>query len=233
MSITAFPSRWKNASSAPLKQQCSTGKNKFVRWLVSEGRAGREWSLPDLLAVRAIGEARSLTAEAVAVALQSDVDRARSVLAHLVDAGIVEARGEGRGRAYHLTAAMYRVLGNRAGYVRVRGFEPAQQEQMVLQYAQEHGQITRREAAELCKLSADQASRLLRRLAGVTRRTKYRMRYNARIWICARAYPAQRDTRIVLGTIRADPLCSSKIRTGQSSEHTSSAQKQGGPRQGN
>lgn len=165
VSITAFPSRWKNASSAPLKQQCSTGKNKFVRWLVSEGRAGREWSLPDLLAVRAIGEARSLTAEAVAVALQSDVDRARSVLAHLVDAGIVEARGEGRGRAYHLTAAMYRVLGNRAGYVRVRGFEPAQQEQMVLQYAQEHGQITRREAAELCKLSADQASRLLRRLA--------------------------------------------------------------------
>jgi ATP-dependent DNA helicase RecG len=60
---------------------------------------------------------------------------------------------------------MYRVLGDRAGYVRVRGFEPAQQEQMVLQYAQEHGQITRREVAELCKLSADQASRLLRRLA--------------------------------------------------------------------
>lgn len=115
--------------------------------------------------MRAIGEARSLTAEEAAVALQSDADRARNVLARLVDAGILEARGEGRGRAYHLTAAMYRVLGDHAGYVRVRGFEPAQQEQMVLQYAQEHGQITRREAAELCKLSADQASRLLRRLA--------------------------------------------------------------------
>lgn len=143
----------------------SSANLAFVRWLVSEGRAGREWSLPDLLAVRAIAEARSLTAEETAVALQSDADRARTVLARLVDAGILEARGEGRGRAYHLTAAMYRVLGDRAGYVRVRGFEPAQQEQMVLQYAQEHGQITRREAAELCKLSADQASRLLRRLA--------------------------------------------------------------------
>lgn len=65
----------------------------------------------------------------------------------------------------HLSAAMYRVLGDRAGYVRVRGFEPAQQEQMVLQYAREHGEISRREAAELCKLSGDQASRLLRRVA--------------------------------------------------------------------
>jgi hypothetical protein len=86
--------------------------------------------------------------------IQSDVERARSVLGRLVDAGVLEARGEGRGRAYHLSAAMYRVLGDRAGYVRVCGFEPAQQEQMVLQYAQEHGQITRREVAELCKLSA-------------------------------------------------------------------------------
>ncbi|MFZ4736273.1 MAG: RNA-binding domain-containing protein [Bradymonadia bacterium] len=137
----------------------------FVRWIVGEGRAGREWSLPDLLVVRAIAEARSLTADEAASFIQSDADRARTVLARLVDAGILEARGAGRGRAYHLSGAMYRVLGDRAGYVRVRGFEPVQQEQMVLQYAQEHGQITRREAAELCKLSGDQASRLLRRLA--------------------------------------------------------------------
>ncbi len=143
----------------------SSANLAFVRWLVSEGRAGRNWPLPDLLSLRAIAEARSLNAEATAVVLQTDTDRARSVLARLVDAGIVEARGAGRGRAYHLSAAMYRVLDDRAGYVRVRGFEPAQQEQMVLQYAQEHGQITRREATELCKLSADQASRLLRRLA--------------------------------------------------------------------
>jgi ATP-dependent DNA helicase RecG len=121
--------------------------------------------LADLLAVRALTEARSLNADEIAVVLQSDIERARGVLARLVDAGVLEARGEGRGRAYHLTAAMYRMLGDRAGYVRVRGFEPVQQEQMVLKYAQEHGQITRSEAAELCKLSPDQASRLLRRLA--------------------------------------------------------------------
>ena len=52
-----------------------------------------------------------------------------------------------------------------AGYVRVHGFEPLQQEQTVLQYVDAHGQITRTEAADLCSLTPDQASRLLRRLA--------------------------------------------------------------------
>jgi ATP-dependent DNA helicase RecG len=47
----------------------------------------------------------------------------------------------------------------------VHGFEPLQQEQMVLQYVDARGQITRTEAAELCSLTPDQASRLLRRLA--------------------------------------------------------------------
>jgi ATP-dependent DNA helicase RecG len=60
---------------------------------------------------------------------------------------------------------VYRVLDAPAGYVRVHGFEPLQQEQMVLQYVDAHGQITRTEAAELCSLTPDQASRLLRRLA--------------------------------------------------------------------
>jgi ATP-dependent DNA helicase RecG len=46
----------------------------------------------------------------------------------------------------------------------VRGFEPLQQEQMILQFVDAHGHITRHQAAELCSLSPDQASRLLRRL---------------------------------------------------------------------
>ena len=59
-----------------------------------------------------------------------------------------------------------------AGYVRVHGFEPLQQEQMVLQYVDAHGHITRTEAAELCSLTPDQASRLLRRLASAGKLTR-------------------------------------------------------------
>jgi ATP-dependent DNA helicase RecG len=51
-----------------------------------------------------------------------------------------------------------------ADYVRQAGFDPIQQEQMVLQYARAHGRITRKDAATLCRISANQASRLLRKL---------------------------------------------------------------------
>jgi ATP-dependent DNA helicase RecG len=138
---------------------------ELVRWVVTEGRAGRNWALPELLLLRECAEQRRITTDDAARVLQSDPDRARTVLARLVEAGVLEARGERRGRAYHLSAAMYRVLGDKSAYVRTLGFEPLQQEQMVLQFARKHGQITRSEAADLCRISGSQASKLLARVA--------------------------------------------------------------------
>lgn len=83
----------------------------------------------------------------------------------LSEAGLVEAHGDGKGRTWHLSAATYRRLGAKAAYVRQRGFEPAQQEQMVLQYVEKHGLITRKEAAEHCRVNGPQAYRLFDRLA--------------------------------------------------------------------
>ena len=64
-------------------------------------------------------------------------------------------------RTYHLAANAYRTFGERAGYVRTRGFEPIQQQEMVIQYLRAH---KRSEVTELCKISPDQAKRLLRKL---------------------------------------------------------------------
>lgn len=51
-----------------------------------------------------------------------------------------------------------------ADYVHQAGFDQIQQEQMILQYARKHGRIARREAMALCRISEDQASRLLRKI---------------------------------------------------------------------
>jgi len=91
---------------------------------------------------------------------------ARGRATSLVERGLLEARGEAKGRTYHLAAAVYRRLGEPVNYVRTRGFDELQQEQMVLAYAASHGSITRREVAELCQLQSEQASRLLKRLRG-------------------------------------------------------------------
>jgi ATP-dependent DNA helicase RecG len=77
---------------------------------------------------------------------------------------LVQARGEGKGRLWHLSAIAYRRPGQKTAYVRQRRFAPLQQEQMVLRYVEEHRRITRREGAELCRISPHQADRRLTRL---------------------------------------------------------------------
>jgi len=137
----------------------------FVRLLVEESQAGRLPTFVELLLLNGLWMERSLsTAEAARLSQRPEAE-ARRALERLVENGLVEPRGEKKGRVYHLSAATYRRLGEKAAYVRRRGFEPLQQEQMVLQYVEKHGRITRREAAELCQLGSDQAKRLLDRLA--------------------------------------------------------------------
>jgi len=76
----------------------------------------------------------------------------------------VEAHGATRGRSYTLSASLYQAVGNKAAYTRQVGFTPIQQEQMVLSYVQQHGQIKRAEVMGLCRISTDQAARLLKKL---------------------------------------------------------------------
>lgn len=82
----------------------------------------------------------------------------------MVGHGLVEYRGRGRGASYQLSSATYRQLGLEHQYVRQEGFEPLQQDQLVLQYVAAHGRIARRDAAEFCKVHPKQASRILARL---------------------------------------------------------------------
>jgi len=135
--------------------------------------AGRIWILwrssatgaPSALILNHLWLERRLTTIQGAELIQKPEAEARAVLGRLVEAGLVEARGERKGRSYHLSASIYQRLGKRSAYVRQRGFEPLQQEQMVIQYVERYGRITRRDAAELCQISPYQASRLLVGLA--------------------------------------------------------------------
>jgi len=149
---------------------------QFVRLVVEESQAGRILGLDELLILNALWQERSLTTPQASGLLQKPEPDARAVLEQLVEAGLVEARGERKGRAYHLSAATYRRLGMPSAYVRRRGFEPIQQEQMILQYVRAHGRITRREAAELCQISPFQATRLLRKLVKDGRLVAHGMR---------------------------------------------------------
>ncbi|PZS13779.1 MAG: AAA family ATPase [Pseudonocardiales bacterium] len=137
-----------------------------TRWVLEQERQGdRPLTLPELQVLSELIRERRATTADLAHVLQRTEAETRNHLARMVERGWVEARGERKGRTWHLSAAVYRALESSAGYVRVRGFEPLQQEQMVLAYVEAHRQITRAEATELCAITPAQASRLLRRLA--------------------------------------------------------------------
>ena len=139
----------------------------FVRFVAEEERSGRRLRLDDLLVLNLLWQERSATTEEIAELIQKPSVEARAVLKRLVEAGMVVQRGQTRGRIWHLSAHTYRRLGDRAAYARIRGFDELQQEQLVLNYVQAHGRITRAEAAELCQLGPHQASRLLARMVAV------------------------------------------------------------------
>lgn len=110
--------------------------------------------------LKAVGDS---TVPELADALDVSDARLRGELARLTEMGLVEPRGNGRGRRFHLTAAFYRSA-HASEYVRLQDTDPIQQDQMVLAYVDRWGSITRSKAAELCRLSPQQARLTLRRL---------------------------------------------------------------------
>jgi ATP-dependent DNA helicase RecG len=138
---------------------------QMTQWVLEQEQLqGTPIGLSDLQVLTELARDRRAATTQLAKVLQRSEAETRHLLTGMVERGWVEARGEGKGRTWHLSAAVYRAVETPAGYVRTRGFEPLQQEQMVLQYVDAHGQITRAQAADLCALAPEQAGRLLLKL---------------------------------------------------------------------
>ena len=137
----------------------------FARLVVEQERQ-RNADLPidSLIALAAVRELKRVTADELAGRIQRDVASAKRTLEALTEAGLVEAHGNTRGRSYTLSAAVYRQAGDKAGYTRQAGFSAIQQEQMVLNYIHQHGRIKRAEVIDLCRLTGNQAGKMLNRL---------------------------------------------------------------------
>jgi ATP-dependent DNA helicase RecG len=111
-----------------------------------------------------VRQERRITSDRTAEVLQVSVDEARAELNKLVEQGLLEARGERKGRSYHLASSVYEQLGEQAEYVRTRGFDTLQHEQMILTYVDRYDRISRSGVVELCQLKPAQATRLLGRM---------------------------------------------------------------------
>jgi ATP-dependent DNA helicase RecG len=144
------------------KSDADTGFLEMI--LDQEERTGTAMPIDSLIILSRLRSERRLTTATLTTNTQKTEQATRTALEKLVEAGLVEAHGAARGRTYTLSAKVYRCAGQKASYVRQAGFDPIQQEQMVLAYIDKHGSIKRAEAAELCRIGPFQATRFLKRL---------------------------------------------------------------------
>lgn len=136
----------------------------FLKLVVEQEDKLGTLPIDSLIILSRLREERRLTTADLVPSVQKPEASVRATLERLVEAGLLEPHGAGRGRTYTLSARLYRKAGKKAEYVRQVGFDPIQQEQMVLSYIDKHGSIKRAEAMELCHLTKDQAAKLLKKL---------------------------------------------------------------------
>lgn len=154
-----------DAFSVILMLPTSDADIEFLEMILrQEERTGTAMPLDSLIILSCLRHERRLTTADLTVDTQKSEQSTRTALEKLVEAGMVEAHGTGRGRTYTLSAKVYQDAGQKAAYIRQAGFDSIQQEQMVLAFIDKHGAIKRSETAELCHLSLPQAYHLLKGL---------------------------------------------------------------------
>lgn len=131
-------------------------------YVAASAREGHHLALPTLQILREVRTDGRVSAERAAVLLQVFEDEAEAVLEHLVDERLLEARGEGSRRTYHLSATLQEAL---AGATTLTGRPASTQPYgLILGYVDRHGSIARSDVVDLCSVTPDQATVLLRRL---------------------------------------------------------------------
>lgn len=136
----------------------------FAAFVFERERQQGPMTVDQMIVLNRLFHERRVTTEQVATEIQRSQNDARALLERLVEEGLVEARGENRGRVYHLAARVYDAVGQPEAYVRTHGIDPIRQEAAVLQFVQAHGRIKRENVVELCGLTERQATQLLGRL---------------------------------------------------------------------
>jgi ATP-dependent DNA helicase RecG len=136
----------------------------FAAFVFERERQLGPMTVDQMIVLNRLFHERRVTTEQVATEIQRGQNDARALLERLVEEGLVEARGENRGRVYHLAARVYDAVGQPEAYVRTHGIDPIRQEAAVLQFVEAHRRIKRENVVELCGLTERQATQLLGRL---------------------------------------------------------------------
>jgi ATP-dependent DNA helicase RecG len=145
----------------------------FVRMVLQE-EARQNSALPveTLLVLTVLREGRRLSTADLASHLQCASNLATKLLEPLVESGLVQPHGTGRGRQYTLSPQVYKQLGQGAEYARQAAFDELQQVELIRNLVRQQQRIKREDVVALCRLSPRQAKHRLDQMvdAGILQR---------------------------------------------------------------
>lgn len=138
--------------------------HNFLRMVLQREQEYGEMPIESLVILHCLKEERRMTIEELSPYLQKTPTHCKACVEKLVEAGLVEAHGVGRHRSFTLSAKLYQVQGEDVGYIRQKGFDDIQQEQMILSYLKSYQRINRGKVMELCHLNKSQAAKILQKM---------------------------------------------------------------------
>lgn len=154
-----------NSHSVVLALSLAAADEAFLRVILEEeARRTKELPVDSLIVLAALREQRRASSEQLATYVQKEASRITGTIETLVEAGLVQAHGAGRGRTYTLSPELYRLLGEQTEYIQQAGFDQLQQEQLILGFIAQNGSITRKDVMRLCRLTTSQAYKLTKQL---------------------------------------------------------------------
>ena len=152
-------------TSVVLRLNSSEVDKYFVKMLVEEeARLQKAMPLDALIVLSTLKSERRSTIEILSSKIQKPLGDTRSVVEWLIEMGIVEGVGNGRGRRYMLSSKVYSATNNLAGYTRQRGWDVLQEKEMILSHLKKYHTITRGQTADLCRCTPNHAALLLNKL---------------------------------------------------------------------
>ena len=129
-----------------------------------QNRLGKSFSINQLLVLSLLRSYKKLLLSELQELTNITEIKLKAILVRLEEAGLVEAVPNGRGKAYILSAKVYKADNKSIAYVRQTKIDKIKYPELVLKLAEAQGEITVRDVTELLNITVTQARYLLNKM---------------------------------------------------------------------
>ena len=137
----------------------------FVQMISEEQtRVGHSLPIYSLMILNALKSLNRASVNELAEFIHTNENRIRPIVESLLESGMVEASGTGRGRTYMLSSRYYKLTHRPYAYVRNHDIDSMRHEELVIKLAKHQGFISRSDVIELLHVSPAQAYYILKKL---------------------------------------------------------------------